>query len=79
MKSMNFFSAFATPVFFIDVFQDTKRNLTNQIIKDPTINKVANNFIDAQTEFAKMLANNTVDVLKYSVESIYSHWFPKKD
>ncbi len=29
------------PDFFIDTFQDTKRIVTNQIFKDPTLNKAA--------------------------------------
>ena len=68
---------FFTPSFFIDTFQDTKRIVTNQIIKDPTLNKAANNYIDAQTAFAKMLVNNAIDVSKYSVESISKVLFPQ--
>jgi len=68
---------FFTPAFFIDTFQETKRVVTNQIIKDPTLNKAAQNYIDAQTTFAKMLVNNAIDVTKYSVESISKVLFPQ--
>ena len=66
-----------SPDFFIDTFQDTKRIVTNQIFKDPTLNKAANDYITAQTAFAKMLAHNAIDLTKYSVESISKVLFPK--
>jgi hypothetical protein len=68
-----------TPHFFIDTFQNTKKVVTNQIFKDSRLNKAANDYIDAQTAFAKMAVNNTIDMAKYSVESISKVWFPKKD
>ena len=51
-----------TPEFYIDSFQSTKRLLTNKVITDPTLNKAAHNYIDAQTTFAKEMAkiSNTV-------------------
>ena len=68
-----------TPDFYIDSFQSTKKILTNQVFKDPTLNKAAHNYIDAQTAFAKMLTSNTVDLAKYSVESVSKVLFPKKE
>jgi hypothetical protein len=68
-----------TPHFFIDTFQGTKKAVTNQIFKDPRLNKAAHDYIDAQTTFAKMAVNNTIDMAKYSVESISKVWFPKKE
>jgi hypothetical protein len=68
-----------SPHFFIDTFQNTKKVVTNQIFKDSRLNKAANDYIDAQTAFAKMAVNNTIDMAKYSVESISKVWFPKKD
>ena len=65
--------------FYIDSFQQTKKTLTNQVFKDPTLNKAAHNYIDAQTAFAKMLTSNTVDMAKYSVDSISKVLFPKKE
>lgn len=63
--------------FYIDSFQSTKRVITNQVFTDPKLNKAANKFIDAQTQFAKMLAQNTVDMLKYSTDSFTNKAFPK--
>lgn len=60
-----------TPVFFIEMFQGAKRSLTNKIITDEVLNRAANDFITAQTEFAKMLANNAITLAKYSVDKIY--------
>jgi len=66
-----------TPSFFIDTVQDSKRMVTNYIFKDPTLNKAANDYITAQTAFAKMLVNNTIDLSKYSVDSISKVLFPQ--
>ena len=68
-----------TPHFFIDTFQGTKKLVTDQIFKDPALNKAAHAYIEAQTQFAKMAVNNTIDMAKYSVESISNVWFPKKE
>jgi len=66
-----------TPEFYIDLVQSTKRQLTNQVYKDATLNQAANNFIDAQTAFAKMLAKNYIDLATYSVESISKVFYPQ--
>jgi hypothetical protein len=66
-----------SPDFYIDSFQETKRVITNQIFKDPTLNKAAQDYINAQTAFAKMLAHNAIDLTKYSVESVSKVLFPK--
>jgi hypothetical protein len=68
-----------TPDFYIDSFQSTKKTLTNQVFKDPTLNKAAHNYIDAQTAFAKMLTANALELAKYSVESVSKVLFPKKE
>jgi hypothetical protein len=74
------FSAFA-PYFTleaqIDAFQTTKRGLTDKIITDPTLNKAAHEYINAQTTFAKMLSKNFTDLTKYSVDSFASKAFPQ--
>lgn len=67
-----------SPDFYIDTFQETKRVITNQVFKDPTLNKAANDYINAQTAFAKMLAHNTIDLTKYSVDSVSKVLFPKE-
>jgi hypothetical protein len=68
-----------TPHFFIESFQSTKKLVTDQVFKDPALNKAAHAYIDAQTQFAKMAVNNTIDMTKYSVESVSKVLFPKKD
>jgi len=60
-------------------FQSTKKLVTDQVFKDPALNKAAHAYIDAQTQFAKMAVNNTIDMAKYSVESVSKVLFPKKD
>ena len=61
----------------IDAFQQTKKNLTDRIIKDPVLNKSAHNFINSQTQFAKMLVNNFTDISKYYVDSQTKALFPQ--
>lgn len=75
MFNTNFYSA----DFFIDTIQTYKKAFTDQIIKDPTLHKAAINYIDAQTYFAKMLGHNTVDIVKYSVDSLSKYFFPKQE
>ncbi len=68
-----------TPEFFIDTFQGVKKSITNTVFKDVTLNKAAHAYIDAQTAFAKVLANNTIEMTRYSVDSVSKVLFPKKD
>jgi len=68
-----------TPEFYIDLIQSSKRQFTNQVYKDETLNKAANDFITAQTAFAKMLAKNYIDLSTYSVDTMSKVFFPKKE
>jgi len=61
----------------IDMLQQLKKNLTDKIIKDPILNKSAHNFINSQTQFAKMLVNNFTDISKYYVDSQTKALFPQ--
>ena len=71
------FKEYFTPDFYIDSLQNTKKNITNKIITDQTLNKAAHAFIDAQTNFAKMLSKNATDMTKYSVDSLGDKFFPQ--
>jgi ferric iron reductase protein FhuF len=66
-----------TPDFYIDLFQSSKRMMTNKVYTDDRLNKVANNFIDAQTVFGKMIVNNTIEMLTYSVDSMSKVFYPQ--
>ena len=66
-----------TPDFYIDLFQSFKRTATNTVFKDERLNKVANDFIDAQTVFAKMLAKNTIEMLSYTADSVSNKMYPQ--
>jgi ferric iron reductase protein FhuF len=68
-----------TPDFYIEMFQTSKRMATNQVFKDERLNKVANDFIDAQTIFAKMLAKNTIEMLSYAVDSMSKTIYPHSE
>ena len=73
------FAPYLTLDAHIEAFQETKRGLTDKIITDPTLNKAAHEYIDAQTQFAKMLAHNFTELAKYSVDSISDKLFPKNE
>jgi hypothetical protein len=66
-----------TPDFYIEMFQSSKRMATNQVFKDERLNKIANDFIDAQTVFAKMLAKNTIEMLSYTVDNMNKTIYPQ--
>ena len=66
-----------TPEFYIDLFQSSKRLATNKVFADERLNKVANDFIDAQTIFAKMLAKNTIEMLTYTTDSVSNAMYPQ--
>jgi hypothetical protein len=68
-----------TPDFYIDLFQSSKRQLTNQVYKDETLNKACNAFIDAQTAFAKMMVKNYIDLSAHSADAMGKVIFPQKD
>ena len=68
-----------TPDFYIDLFQSSKRMMTNKVYTDDRLNKVANNFIDAQTVFGKMIVNNTIEMLTYSVDSMSKVFYPQAE
>jgi capsule polysaccharide modification protein KpsS len=63
----------------IDTFQSYKRTLTNVVIKDHVLNRAANDFITSQTQFAKMLVNNTVVIAQHSVNCYSDLIFPKNE
>ena len=63
------------PDFYIESFQTTKKIVTDSVIIDKTLNKAANDFIDAQTAFAKMLSHNYIDITKYSFDKLSNIWF----
>jgi hypothetical protein len=71
------FAPYLTLEAHIDAFQTTKRGLTDKVITDPTLNKAAHEYIDAQTAFAKMLVKNFTDLAKYSVDSYANKAFPQ--
>jgi hypothetical protein len=68
-----------TPDFFIDAFQSTKKVVFNQVVTDSTLQKAAAEYIDAQSQFAKMVVHNTISMTKYSVDAITGCWNPQKE
>jgi hypothetical protein len=58
-----------TPEFFIDVIQSTKKSIFNRIVTDPRLQRISDRFIDSQTEFAKIIVANIVDLAKYSLDN----------
>jgi hypothetical protein len=62
---------------YIDAFQGVKRSITNAVIEDEVLNRAANDFINAQSDFAKMLSRNTFTIAKYYVETTTKFWFPQ--
>lgn len=62
-----------TPNFYIDQFQATKKIVADQIFgNQPVLQEVATKYVDVQTEFAKMLVENTVAVNKLFWDNVTS-------
>jgi hypothetical protein len=57
-----------TPEFFIDTIQSTKQSVFRRIIQDEQLREVADRYIQAQADFAKMMVRNAIDLAKYSVD-----------
>ena len=76
MFDQNAFKDLYTANFYIDTLQKTKSILTDKVITDPILNKAAHEFLDAQTLFAKMVATNTTNIAKHSIDSISKTYFP---
>ena len=62
----------------IDTFQSAKKTATDTLIKDPALNKIATDFIEAQTVFGKMLANNAFALLGIYNSKMDTIFFPKR-
>ena len=77
MFDQNSYKDLYTANFYIDALQHTKSNLTDKVITDPVLNKAAHNFLDAQTVFAKMIAQNTTTIAKHGVDSFCKTYFPQ--
>lgn len=55
---------------FINYIQSTKKTMTDRVIKDPELNDMAHKYIEAQTQFANMLLDNTECMMKYSFDKM---------
>ena len=54
----------------VNYFQSAKKSMTDKVIKDPELNAMAHKFIDAQTQFATMLLDNTENMMKYNFDKM---------
>jgi hypothetical protein len=55
---------------FVNYIQSAKKSMTDKIIKDPELNEMAHKYIEAQTQFANMLLDNTECMMKYSFDKM---------
>lgn len=55
---------------FINYVQSAKKSMTDRIIKDQELNEMAHKYIEAQTQFANMLVDNTENMMKYSFDKM---------
>ena len=55
---------------FVNYIQSAKKTMTDKIIKDPELNEMAHKYIEAQTQFANMLLDNTECMMKYSFDKM---------
>ena len=58
-----------SPKFYIEQFQHTKKLVGDQMFKDqPELKEVAEKYLDAQTQFAEMVVDNSIAMMKYYVD-----------
>lgn len=57
-----------SPEFFIDTIQSAKKSVFNRMITDPELRAASDRFINTQSDFAKMLVTNTIDLARYSLD-----------
>lgn len=55
---------------FINYIQSAKKTMTDRVIKDSELNAMAHKYIEAQTQFANMLLDNTECMMKYSFDKM---------
>jgi len=66
------------PIFILIYFNPQSVSLLTKFTKTKHSTK-PNEFIDAQTTFAKMMAKNYIELSKYSVDTMGKVFFPQKD
>lgn len=54
----------------MNYFQSAKKGMTDKIIKDPELNDMAHKYIDAQTQFANMLLDNSECMMKFTFDKM---------
>ena len=71
-----------TPDYFIDSVQNAKRYVVNTFVQDESIKKGLHAYIDAQTTFVKVVANNAIDFTQLTVDRAlktdYTKYFIQK-
>jgi len=58
-----------SPKFYIEQFQHTKKLVGDQMFKDqPELKEAAERYLDAQTQYAEMIVDNSIAMMKYTVD-----------
>lgn len=64
--------------YYIDQLQKTKLKVFNSVVKDPVLRSAAENYVNTQTAFAKMLVANTRDLAFHSYDIVKGFYGTKK-
>ena len=64
--------------YYIDQLQKTKSKVFNAVVKDPVLRSAAENYLTAQTAFAKMLVANTRDLAFHSYDIVKGFYDAKR-
>jgi hypothetical protein len=66
---------------FIDTLQKTKKDTFAKLVSDKDLQHIANNYVDAQTKFAKTMIDGAWDLLEHSLskanKSFSKGYFPE--
>lgn len=63
--------------YIIDAVQTAKLDLFRKIVSDPQLQKLAEDYIKAQSNFAKAAVTTTFDLAQYSFEKMSKPYFPE--
>lgn len=63
--------------YVIDAVQNSKLNLFNKFVADKDLQKLAEDRIKAESNFAKSMVNTSLDLAQYSAEKMINLFFQK--
>jgi predicted choloylglycine hydrolase len=71
------FNGYFTTDYIFEACKNVEKNISDQIFRDPVLKSICHGLIDGKIAFARILTNSSIDLARYSVESIGKSVFPR--